>query len=101
MHFKRHALLALALLNEAAFAAPSLIVVNANIFTADPGRPRAEALAIEDGLFSAVGGNAEVRALAAPDSRGRRGIASLVQALSGAIAFIGTSLPAVAIAHHA
>lgn len=69
MHFKRHALLALALLNEAALAAPSLIVVNANIFTADPGRPRAEALAIEDGLFSAVGGNAEVRALAGSGTR--------------------------------
>jgi predicted amidohydrolase YtcJ len=71
MHFKRHAslVLSLALICDAAAAAPSLIIFNANVFTADPARPRAEAVAIEDGVFSAVGGDAEVRALAGPGTR--------------------------------
>ena len=69
MNFERHALLALALLGNAALAAPSLIVVNANVFTSDPARPRAEAVAVEEGLFSAVGSNAEIRALAGPATR--------------------------------
>ena len=63
----RHpAALALALLCNVAFAAPQLIIVNADVFTADAARPRAQAVAIEAGRFSAVGGNAEIRALAGP-----------------------------------
>jgi predicted amidohydrolase YtcJ len=64
MHFRCHPLLTLALIGSAASAAPSLIVVNANVFTADPARPRAEAVAVENGVFSAVGSSAEIRALA-------------------------------------
>ncbi|MDM0022360.1 amidohydrolase [Variovorax saccharolyticus] len=69
MPFPRHAILALALSGEVAIAAPSLIIVNAHVFTADPAQPRAEAVAVEDGLFSAVGGNAQIRALASPATR--------------------------------
>ena len=58
MRFKHPAALALALLCHAAFATPQLIIVNASIFTADAARPHAEAVAIENGVFSAVGGNA-------------------------------------------
>ncbi len=46
------------------FEPPDLIVVNARIYTLDEARPRAEALALQSGRFSAVGSNAEVRALA-------------------------------------
>jgi hypothetical protein len=52
-----------------AFGAPQLVIVNAEVFTADAARPRAEALAVEDGRFSAVGTNADVRALAGPATR--------------------------------
>jgi predicted amidohydrolase YtcJ len=44
-------------------AAPAdTILVNATIYTVDPGRPRAEALAIRDGRVLAVGSAAEVLA---------------------------------------
>lgn len=46
-----------------------LVLVNAKIFTADPRHPYAEALAIEDGRYTAVGTNAEVRRLARPATR--------------------------------
>lgn len=52
----------------AVIAAPSLIVVNAKNFTADP-RPRAEAVATEQGRLSAVGGDADIRAMAGPGTR--------------------------------
>jgi len=39
------------------------VVVNARIYTVEPGSPRAEACAIQGGRFVAVGSNAEVRAL--------------------------------------
>ena len=45
------------------------ILVDAKVFTADPARPYAEAVAIEDGRFSAVGSNADIRALAGPATR--------------------------------
>ena len=41
-----------------------LIVVNANIHTLDPERPRARALAVSGGRIIAVGGEEDVRALA-------------------------------------
>lgn len=69
MQLKHHVASTLALLCGAAFAAPQLIIVNANVFTADPARPRAEAVAIEDGRFSAVGNNADIRAMAGPTTR--------------------------------
>src|SRR5688572_4788716 len=59
-----------------ALAAADVIVVNADIYTVDPATPRAQALAVENGRFTAVGGNEQVRALAGPrttviDARGR------------------------------
>ena len=43
---------------------PELILYNANILTVDDRRPRAQAVAIADGRFLAVGGNEKIRALA-------------------------------------
>src|SRR5579864_4840976 len=48
---------------------PALILVNARVFTADPAHPYAEAIAIEDGRFTAIGTNAEVSRLAGPATR--------------------------------
>ena len=47
---------------------PDLIVVNANICTVDKRLPRAEAFAIKDGRFQAVGSSADVRNLARRDT---------------------------------
>ncbi len=52
-----------------ACAAPQWVIVNAKVFTGDSARPQAEALAIEDGKFSAVGTSADIRALAGPATR--------------------------------
>src|SRR5258708_6482795 len=49
--------------------APALVLVNAKIFTADPAHPYAEALAIEEGRFTAIGTTAEVRRLVSPAIR--------------------------------
>ncbi|EAQ98116.2 amidohydrolase [Congregibacter litoralis] len=46
------------------FAAPELIVINADVRTVDPQAPRVEAFAVEGRRFSAVGSTAEIRALA-------------------------------------
>jgi predicted amidohydrolase YtcJ len=46
-----------------------LIVVNARVFTVDPARPRAEAFAVKDGRFLAVGSTADVRNLASVRTR--------------------------------
>ncbi len=43
---------------------PDLILVNAKIYTVDPAAPRAEALAIKNGRFVAVGASSDVRNLA-------------------------------------
>jgi predicted amidohydrolase YtcJ len=55
---------------SAAFAAPSdapdLVVLNANVLTVDPRRPKAQAFAVRDGRFVAVGASDEVRSLAGP-----------------------------------
>lgn len=50
-------------------AAPDLILINAKVFTSDAGRPAAEAFAVTDGRFSAVGRTAAVRRLAGPSTR--------------------------------
>lgn len=50
-------------------AAPELIVVNGDVYTVDADNPRIEAFAIENGRFTAVGSNAEIRALADADTR--------------------------------
>lgn len=69
MQIKHPVAFSLALLCGGAFAAPHLIIVNADVFTADPARPRAQAVAIEDGRFSAVGDDARIRAMAGPATR--------------------------------
>jgi len=43
---------------------PDLVVVNAKIYTMDPRLPRADAFAVSDGKFTAVGTTAEMRSLA-------------------------------------
>lgn len=58
----------LLLLASTAFAA-DLIVINANVITVDPSKPYAEAFAVENGRFTAVGTNAEIRGLAGPATR--------------------------------
>ncbi len=47
-------------------ARPDLIVVNAQVFTVDDGAPRAEAFAVRDGRFLAVGSTDDIRHLAGP-----------------------------------
>jgi len=43
---------------------PDLIVVNARVYTVDPALPRAEAFAVKDGRFLAVGTTSDIRNLA-------------------------------------
>ena len=50
--------------SEPAVEAPSLILLNARIWTGDSSRPWAEALAIDGATISLVGSNEEVRAAA-------------------------------------
>ena len=42
---------------------PDLVVFNANVLTVDPKRPKAEAFAVKDDRFVAVGSNDDVRSL--------------------------------------
>ena len=58
-----------ALLIGTAALAADLIVVNGDIYTVDPDAPRAEAFAVENGKFTAVGSNAQIRALADKKTR--------------------------------
>ena len=58
----------LLLLSSAAFGA-DLIVINANVITVDPAKPHAEAFAVENGRFVAIGTNAEIRRLATPATK--------------------------------
>ena len=51
------------------FASPELIVINADIRTADPIRMRASAFAVEDGKFTAVGTNEEISKLIDSNTR--------------------------------
>jgi len=76
--------------------AGELYLVGGRIFTGDPGRPHAEAVAIRDGRIAAVGSSEEIRILAAKappgavhDLGGRRVIPGLVEAHGHA----GPSLP--------
>ena len=52
-----------------AIAAPDLIVVNGDVYTVDPDAARVEAFAVENGRFTAVGSNAEIRAMADDDTQ--------------------------------
>ncbi|HBY63719.1 MAG TPA: hypothetical protein DEH78_28170, partial [Solibacterales bacterium] len=49
--------------------AADLLLVNANIITADPARPSAQALLVRHGRIAAVGAAAPLRRLASPDAR--------------------------------
>ena len=48
--------------------APDMIVLNADIYTVDDTVPRAQALAVTDGRFSAIGTNGDISALAAENT---------------------------------
>src|ERR1051326_4719678 len=48
----------------AAAPEPDLIVTNAKVYTMDAANPRAEAFAVKDGKFVAVGRTADIRGLA-------------------------------------
>ncbi|MFJ9431897.1 amidohydrolase [Streptomyces sp. NPDC101490] len=66
-------------------AVPDTVFVNATVITVDPARPRAEALAVTAGRITAVGTEAEVRALAGPltetvDLAGRTVLPGFVEA---------------------
>ena len=49
--------------------AADLIVINARVLTSDPAMPRAEAFAVKDGRFIAVGSSADIRNLANAQTR--------------------------------
>jgi predicted amidohydrolase YtcJ len=59
---------------------PDMIVINANVVTMDPAQPRAEAFAVKDGKFMAVGSNADMRALIRTGGRG-----TLIDAANGSV----------------
>ncbi len=63
------AALAGALLGTASIAALDLVIHNAKVFTADPGRPVAEAVAVEAGRIRYVGTSAQARRLAGSKTR--------------------------------
>jgi predicted amidohydrolase YtcJ len=68
---------------RAAMPGTDLILTNAKITTLDRANPQAQAVAIRDGRFLAVGTEAEVRAAASPDAKiidakGRRVIPGLI-----------------------
>ncbi|MER7496582.1 amidohydrolase [Streptomyces pharetrae] len=62
--------------------AADLVVRNAKIHTGDPGRPRAEAIAVRGGVVTAVGDDKDMAGLVGPDTRvvdalGRRTVPGL------------------------
>ncbi|CCD00272.1 protein of unknown function (plasmid) [Azospirillum baldaniorum] len=70
-------------LGNAAMPSSDLLIVNARITTLDRANPQADAVAIRDGRFLAVGREAEVRTAASPDAavidaKGRRLIPGLI-----------------------
>lgn len=52
-----------------AHAQPDFVYVNARVYTVDPAFSVAEAFAVEDGMFAAVGTDDEIRALAGDSTR--------------------------------
>ena len=48
---------------------PDLIGYNGNVITVDPYKPRAQAFAVRDGAFVAVGDNDEIKDMAGPHTR--------------------------------
>ena len=51
-------------LNSCSQSSPETILHNANIFTSDPGQPKAQAIAFSDGRIVAVGSDADILHLA-------------------------------------
>lgn len=66
-------LLALLLCVEVAFCgtgdSPNLVIVNGNVITVDALQPRAQAVAVRDGLILAVGSSQEIDGLKGPETR--------------------------------
>src|SRR6201996_429503 len=60
--------LSLALMANVAYAADT-IVINAKVITVDKDRPAAEAFAIDNGRFTAVGSDAEILKLKTPSTK--------------------------------
>lgn len=78
----------------AASAAPQWVLLNGKLFTSGPAATSNRALAVEDGRITAVGSDADIRALAGPatrivDAGGRLVVPGLVEAH----VHIGWSLP--------
>jgi hypothetical protein len=63
-----HRIASFLLLASAAWCADA-IYVNGTVITVDPSKPYAEAFAVTNGRFSAVGSNAEIRKLASPGTK--------------------------------
>ncbi len=86
MRFAILALTVLGLVNAApALAASDLIILNAKVFTADPRRPLAEAVAVEGSRISFVGTSQDARKLAGAatrviDAGGRLLVPGLIEA---------------------
>lgn len=57
------------LMGQTVMADADLIVVNGDIYTVDSASPRVEAFAVENGRFTAVGTNTQIRAMADGDTR--------------------------------
>jgi predicted amidohydrolase YtcJ len=66
---KATAILALLFLPLAATAEPSLVLLHGTVFTGDPAKPWAEAVAIEGNKISAVGTSEQIARLAGPATR--------------------------------
>lgn len=52
-----------------AWASADLIIVNADVRTVDPAKPKVQAFAVEHGKFTATGTNEEIKALADGDTK--------------------------------
>ncbi len=61
----------LSLVSLAALADPTLVLVNGNVFTNDPSKPSAQAIAITGSQITAVGSNAEIKALVTDAAKAR------------------------------
>jgi predicted amidohydrolase YtcJ len=60
---------AMAFSSMEAMAAADLLLFNGKVFTAEPGQPLAQAVAVENGKILKVGSNAEIKALADADTQ--------------------------------
>jgi predicted amidohydrolase YtcJ len=63
-----HRFLSVLLLASGAYGADA-IYINGNVITVDPSKPYAEAFAVTNGRFSAIGTTAEIRRLATPATK--------------------------------